>query len=72
VLKALIYKGFQLSQSFTLDINVTHSTWASCGNISTGLQSLILLVYCHIIAYDLCKINYDRHNFEDKYIIIGK
>ena len=27
VLKALIYKGFQLSQSFTLDINVTHSTW---------------------------------------------
>jgi len=26
VLKALIYKGFQLSQSFTLDINVTHST----------------------------------------------
>jgi len=23
----LIYKGFQLSQSFTLDINVTHSTW---------------------------------------------
>jgi hypothetical protein len=27
MLKALIYKGFQLSQSFTLDINVTHSTW---------------------------------------------
>lgn len=27
VLKALIYKGFQFSQSFTLDINVTHSTW---------------------------------------------
>jgi hypothetical protein len=27
VLKALIYKGFQLPQSFTLDINTTHSTW---------------------------------------------
>ena len=27
VLKPLIYKGFQLSQSFTLVINTTHSTW---------------------------------------------
>jgi len=26
VLKALIYKGFQLSHSFALDINTTHST----------------------------------------------
>src|SRR5690554_369301 len=49
VLKALIYKGFQLSQSFTLDINVTHSTclvrqnsasWAVSGKPSNNPCSL--------------------------------
>ena len=36
VLKALIYKGFQLSQSFTLVINTTLSTWidTSCSAFS--------------------------------------
>src|SRR5690554_3617841 len=41
VLKALIYKGFQLSQSFTLDINVTHSTCNERGGLMSFTVSVV-------------------------------
>jgi predicted NAD-dependent protein-ADP-ribosyltransferase YbiA (DUF1768 family) len=39
VLKALIYKGFQQSQSFIRDINTTHSTWYDNISIDPGLNN---------------------------------